>query len=72
MFSVGTFSTDYVIIDSCGHASGILKAKKKLGVTFNSDQQKVIDLMKLSKIVQGIWRKFMKVVIDAFFGERKW
>ena len=31
-------------------SSGILKAKQKLGVTFNFDQQDVIDLMKIAKM----------------------
>ena len=30
--------------------SGILKAKQKLGVTFNFDKQDVIDLTKISKM----------------------
>ena len=31
-------------------SSGILKAKQKLGVTFNFDKQDVIDFMKFSKM----------------------
>ena len=31
-------------------SSGILKAKQKLGVTFNFDKQDVIDLTKISKM----------------------
>ena len=31
-------------------SSGILKAKQKLGVTFNFDKQDVIDLTKMSKM----------------------
>ena len=31
-------------------SSGILKAKQKLGVTFNFDEQDVIDLTKFSKM----------------------
>ena len=31
-------------------SSGILKAKQKLGVTFNFDKQDVIDLTKFSKM----------------------
>ena len=31
-------------------SSGILKAKQKLGVTFNSDKQDVIDFKKFSKL----------------------
>ena len=31
-------------------SSGILKAKQKLGVTFNFDKQAVIDLTKFSKM----------------------
>ena len=30
--------------------SGILKGKQKLGVSFNSDKQDVIDFMKISKM----------------------
>ena len=30
--------------------SGILKAKQKLGVTFNSDKQDIIDFKKFSKL----------------------
>ena len=31
-------------------SSGILKAKKKLGVTFDSDKEDVIDFTKISKM----------------------
>ena len=31
-------------------SSGILKAKQKLGVTFNFDKQDVVDFMKFSKM----------------------
>jgi hypothetical protein len=51
--------------------SGILKAKQKLGVTFNFDKQDVIDLTKISKLVQGLRSKFRKIVIDPlFFGQK--
>ena len=50
-------------------SSGILKGKQKLGVTFNSDKQDVIDL-KIEN-VQGLRSKFIKVVIDSlFFGQK--
>ena len=39
----------YYLIVAVG-SSGILKAKQKLGVTFNFDKQDVIDLMIFSKI----------------------
>ena len=39
-----TYSIDVVT------SSGILKAKQKLGVTFNFDKQDVIDLTKISKM----------------------
>ena len=38
------------LYNSCGRVSGILKAKQKLGVTFNFDKQDVIDFTKFSKI----------------------
>ena len=53
--------------------SGILKAKQKIGVTFNFDKQDVIDFMKLFKNdnVQGLRSKFIKVVVDPlFFGQK--
>jgi hypothetical protein len=34
-------------------SSGILKAKQKLGVTFNFDKQDVIDLTKFSKMTKS-------------------
>ena len=40
----GVFNLDAVGL------SGILKAKRKLGVTFNFDEQDVIDLIKFSKM----------------------
>ena len=36
-------------VDAVG-SSEILKAKHKLGVTFNFDKQDVVDLMKISKM----------------------
>ena len=39
----------YYLLDAVG-SSGILKAKQKLGVTFNFDKQDVIDLTKISKM----------------------
>ena len=54
-------------------SSGILKAKQKLGVTFNFDKQDVMDLTKFSKNdnVQGLRSKFRKVLIDPlFFGQK--
>ena len=51
----------------------ILKGKQKLGVTFNSDKQDVIDFYEIFKNdnVQGLRSKFMKVVVDPlFFGQK--
>ena len=39
----------YYVLDAVG-SSGILKAKQKLGVTFNFDKQDVIDFTKFSKM----------------------
>ena len=53
-------------------SSGILKGKQKLGVTFNSNKQDVIDFMKIFKIenVQGLRSKSIKVVIGSLlFGQ---
>ena len=44
--------------------SGILKAKQKLGVTFNSDKQDVIDLKKFSKLTMC---RASEVLIIALF-----
>ena len=41
-------STNYVL--NAATSSGILKAKQKLGVTFNSDKQGGIDFTKSSKL----------------------
>ena len=41
------------VLDAVG-SSGILKGKQKLGVTFNSDKQDVIDFTKFSKIAMCI------------------
>ena len=43
------FITRTYILDAVG-SSGILKAKQKLGVTFNFDKQDVIDFTKYSKM----------------------
>ena len=40
---------EHYILDAVG-LSGILKAKQKLGVTFNFDKQDVIDFTKFSKM----------------------
>ena len=45
-------------------SSGILKAKQKLGVTFNFNKQDIIDFTKFSKMTMC---KFIKVVIDSLF-----
>ena len=47
--------------------SGILKAKQKLGVTFNSDKQDVIDLKKIKlDHVQCLWLKYPTFEGDVF------
>ena len=43
-----TFLCTYIL--DAVTSSGILKAKQKLGVTFNFNKQDVIDLTKISKI----------------------
>ena len=64
--------TIYVIV-AVG-SSGILKAKQKLAVTFNSDKHDVIDFTKFSKMTgQGLRSNFIKVVIDpSFFGQKNY
>jgi len=44
-----SFVKDIYVVDAVT-SSGILKAKQKLGVTFNFDKQDVIDLTKFSKM----------------------
>ena len=44
-----TALTLLIIVDAVT-SSGILKAKQKLGVTFNFDKQDIIDLTKFSKM----------------------
>ena len=46
---IALFFTDSFIYSRCGHV-GILKAKQKLGVTFNSDKLGGIDFTKFSKL----------------------
>ena len=46
-------------------SSGILKAKQKLGVTFNFDKQDVIDLMKFSKMA-GPQKQIQKISHRSF------
>ena len=56
-------------------SSGILKAKQKLGVTFNFDKQDVIKFYEIFKNdnVQGLRSKFIKVVVDPlFFGQKNY
>mgnify|MGYP001210379220 CR=1 FL=1 len=48
--SVTSFSYEFFL--DAVTSSGILKAKQKLGVTFNFDKQDVIDLTKFSKMTQ--------------------
>ena len=56
------------VLDAVG-LLGILKAKQKLGVTFNFDKQDIIDFMKISKMT--MCRTFIKVVLDPlFFGQK--
>ena len=52
--------------------SGILKAKQKLGVTFNFDKQDVIDLMKISKMTmcRASEANSEKVTDPLFFGQK--
>ena len=54
-------------------SSGILKAKQKLGVTFNFDNQDVIDLTKFSKMTMcRASEANSEIVIDPlFFGQKK-
>ena len=42
--------SQYIYILDAVRSSGILKAKQKLGITFNFDKQDIIDLMKFSKM----------------------
>ena len=57
-------------------SSGILKAKQKLGVTFNFDKQESARRHWFNEIfkndnVQGLRSKFRKIVVDPlFFGQR--
>ena len=45
-------SNTYYVLDTVT-SSWILKAKQKLGVTFNFDKQDVIDFMKFSKMCRA-------------------
>ena len=70
MYAVHRQRVRYIIV-AVG-SSGILKAKQKLGLTFNLDKQDVIDFTKFSN-VQGLRSKFRKMVIDPlFFGQKKY
>jgi hypothetical protein len=42
--------SNYTCIIVAVTSSGILKAKQKIGVTFNFDKQDIIDFMKFSKM----------------------
>ena len=48
--NVQTIFNPYRYIVDAVTSSGILKAKQKLGVTFNFDKQDIIDLTKISKM----------------------
>ena len=52
-------------------SSGILKAKQKQGITFNSDKQDVIDFTKISKLTMCSAQEEAQAIVPASTGQNR-